>query len=116
MEKESVGHRIKRLRKEKKISVNEIAKQIGVSRSNFYRYESDEINKMPYTTLVPIAKILGVSPAYLLTGKSDSTGKESNNYNKLVDNLKNTIGDIELTATELKEITTFVEFMILKRK
>lgn len=112
MEKESVGHRIKRLRKEKKISVNSISQQIGVSRSNFYRYESDEINKMPYTTLVPIAKILGVSPSYLLTGKE----KESNNYNELVATLKQKIGDIELTNQEMTEITSYVEFIISKRK
>ena len=48
MEKETVGNRIKRLRKLRKMSVIDIANKIGVSRSNFYRYESDEIEKMPF--------------------------------------------------------------------
>lgn len=112
MEKETVGNRIKRLRKARKISVNEIAVKIGVSRSNFYRYESDEIEKMPYTTLVPIAKALGVSPAYLLTGKES----DPNNFNELVIRIKSQVGDVEFTDIELTEIVTYIEFILMKRK
>lgn len=112
MEKETVGNRIKRLRKLRKMSVIDIANKIGVSRSNVYRYESDEIEKMPYTTLVPIAKALGVSPAYLLTGKET----DPNNYNELVTRLQSQIGDIKFTDAEMTEIVTYIEFILMKRK
>jgi transcriptional regulator with XRE-family HTH domain len=112
MESESVGERLKRLRKEKKISVTKIVEVTGISRSNYYRYESGEINKMPYTSLIPIAKLMDVSPAYLLSGRKD----EENNYNELVENLKETIGDIKLTNKELAEITSYTQYIISQRK
>lgn len=109
---ETVGARIKRIRKEKKIPVSQITDALGINRTSLYRYEKGEINKMPHTTLIPIAKILGVSPAYLLSGKE----KESNNYNELINNLKKTIGDIEFSDNEITEITSYIEFIISKRK
>lgn len=113
MEKESIGDRIKRLRKEKRISVIEIANAIGVSRSNFYRYESGEIENLPYKTLIPIANILGVSPAYLLTGNKMPT----NNYNLLIEKLTVSLGDtIVFTEEEVEKIVTFSQFIISKRK
>lgn len=112
MENETVGNRIKRLRKMRKMAVADIANKIGVSRSNFYRYESDEIEKMPYTTLVPIAKALGVSPTYLLTGKES----DPNNYNELVSRLYSQIGDIKFTDSEMAEIVSYIEFILMKRK
>ena len=62
----SIGKRIKLLRITKGITVAEFARLIGKSRTTVYRYESDEIEEMPYTVLIPIAKALGTSPAYLL--------------------------------------------------
>jgi transcriptional regulator with XRE-family HTH domain len=112
MEKETVGQRIKRLRKEKKISVIEIANAIGVSRSNFYRYENGEVEKMPYKTLIPIAKYLNVSPAYLLNGKKEP----KNNYNMLIKRIIDTIGDTTLTDDEMSEITSHIQYIIFKRK
>ena len=112
MEKETVGNRIKRLRKMRKMSVIDIANKIGVSRSNIYRYESDEIEKMPYTTLVPIARALGVTPTFLLTGKE----VDPNNYSELVSRLQSRVGDVKFTDDELSEIVTYVEFILMKRK
>ena len=43
----SIGERIKQRRKEKKISVDFIARELGVSSSTVYRYEDSSIEKIP---------------------------------------------------------------------
>ena len=74
--KESTGERIKRLRLEKKMSVTEFAEKVGTSRMQIYRYESDAIEKMPYKVLIPIAKVLGTTPMYLLGNDDEQNHAE----------------------------------------
>lgn len=69
---ETIGERIKRLRQERDLSPEDLAKAIGKHRSTYYRYESDEIENMPMSVLTKLARALGVSEAYLLTGQDDS--------------------------------------------
>lgn len=62
----SVGERIKTRRKQLKMSVDKLGEMVGKNRATIYRYESDEIENMPYDVLEPLAKALNVSPAYLM--------------------------------------------------
>ena len=62
----NVGDRIKELRKEKGISVDKLAELIGKDRATVYRYESQDIEKMPTSVLEPLAKALGTTPAILM--------------------------------------------------
>lgn len=65
----TVGARIKQRRKQLGLSADRIAEMLGRDRSTYYRYESDEIENMPVSVLTPLARILGVSEAYLLSGE-----------------------------------------------
>ncbi|MEG3069470.1 MAG: transcriptional repressor LexA [Candidatus Syntrophopropionicum ammoniitolerans] len=62
----TVGKRIKLRRESLGLSVDDVAKKLGKNRATVYRYESDEIENLPTTILEPLAKILRVSPAYLM--------------------------------------------------
>lgn len=62
----TVGQRIKELRESKGISVIELANALNVSRATIYRYESNEIEKLPIDILEPIAKVLNVDPSILM--------------------------------------------------
>ena len=62
----NVGERMRKRRKELKISAEAVAEKIGVSRSNVYRYEKGEIEKMPTEVLIPLSEILKTTPAYLM--------------------------------------------------
>lgn len=62
----SVGKRIKNRREELGLSVNEVAEKLKKDRATIYRYESDEIENMPLDVLEPLAKVLNISPAYLM--------------------------------------------------
>lgn len=64
--KTTVNDRIKERRKELGLDADYIAQQLGVSRATYYRYESKEIEKIPISALVPLAKVLHTTPQYLM--------------------------------------------------
>lgn len=72
----TVGERIKYRRQELGMSADDLATRLGKNRATVYRYESDEIENLPLNILEPLAKILNVSPAYLM-GWSESSGPSS---------------------------------------
>ena len=61
-----INDRIKYRRKELGLSVEQICSQLNISRASYYRYESTEVNNMPITAIAPLAKILNVSPAWIM--------------------------------------------------
>lgn len=66
----SVGERIKDRRKQLKLTVDNVAKKLNKNRATIYRYESSEIENMPLEILEPLAKVLKVTPAYLMGWES----------------------------------------------
>lgn len=62
----SIGKRISDRRKELGLSVDDVARMLGKNRTTIYRYESDEIENLPLTILEPLAKVLRVTPSYLM--------------------------------------------------
>ena len=62
----TIGERIKEIRKAKKISVEILAKQLGVSKTTIYRYEDSTIEKIPVQIIDKLCEILGVSAAELM--------------------------------------------------
>ncbi len=79
-----ISERIKQRRKELGISPESIADALKVSRATVYRYESNEIKKLPIDTLAPLAKILKTTPAYLMGWEYDYS-QFSANAKQLVD-------------------------------
>lgn len=62
----NVGERIKQHRKDLKMSADELATSVGVSRSTIFRYEKGDIEKVGPDVLKKIADKLNVSPADLM--------------------------------------------------
>ena len=60
----SIGLKIKTLRKEKNLSVDELAAEIGASRQIIYEYEAGRVIPTP-TKIQAISKFLGVDPVEL---------------------------------------------------
>lgn len=71
----TIGERIKKRRIEIGMSVDELANIIGKNRATIYRYESDDIEKLPVTILEPLARALRTSPGELF-GWSKETGEK----------------------------------------
>lgn len=62
----TIGERIKERRKKLGMTVDELAEKLKKNRATIYRYESNEIEKLPTTVLEPLAKALCTSPGYLM--------------------------------------------------
>lgn len=61
-----VAERIKQRRTELGLSVDELAKKVGISRATLYRYENGSIDKVNVHQLKPIASALMTTPVYLM--------------------------------------------------
>lgn len=57
---------IKKRRKELKLSLEDVARELGVNRSTVMRYETKGIEKLPIDIIPPLAKILKCTPEYLM--------------------------------------------------
>lgn len=62
----TIGERIKQIRKSKKISVDYIAKELGVSKTTIYRYEDSTIEKIPIRVFDQLCDLLEVTPSELM--------------------------------------------------
>lgn len=67
---------IKSKRLEHKMTLEELANKVGVSRQTIQRYESGIISNIPSDKIESIANILHVSPAYLM-GWEESSAKKN---------------------------------------
>lgn len=67
----TIGERIKARRIELGLSAEEVARKIGKDRSTVYRYESNDIVKLPTTVLEPLARALNTTPAALMGYSED---------------------------------------------
>jgi transcriptional regulator with XRE-family HTH domain len=62
----TIGERIKEIRKSKKISVEALAKELGVSKTTIYRYEDSTIEKIPVVVFDKLCTLLDVTPSQLM--------------------------------------------------
>lgn len=76
-----VGERIKKRRKEIGMSADDLGAEIGRNRATVYKYEKGQIDNVPYTILIPLAKALRTTPEYLmgLTDNAADRGHETSN-------------------------------------
>ena len=61
-----IGERIKKSREEADMSLNDVATKLGVNKSTILRYENGEISKVKAPIIDGLAKVLHVSPHYLM--------------------------------------------------
>lgn len=72
----TIGQRIKQRRLQLGLTADDVAAKTGKNRATIYRYESNEIEKMPLNILEALASVLQCTPAYLMGWE---TQEESNN-------------------------------------
>lgn len=84
----TIGERIRERRKELGLSVDELAERLNKNRATIYRYESNDIEKLPTTVLEPLANALGVTPAYLMGWEDKPEKSEFSELMEKYDNIK----------------------------
>lgn len=103
----NVGERIKQHRKDLKMSADELATSVGVSRSTIFRYEKGDIEKVGPDVLKKIADKLNVSPADLM-GWDDTPVQELKiPTSPLVQKI--TEKAVKLTAPRKQKVLDFTE-------
>lgn len=70
------GERIREMRKLINMSQEELGRRVGVQRAAIQKYEKGTVQNIPLQTIEQIAKVLDVSPTYLV-------GWDEMNYNQL---------------------------------
>lgn len=66
-----VGELLKKLRIEKDLSLDDVAKQLGLARQTLYKYETGLITNIPLTRIEELAKIYNVTPGYIMGWEDD---------------------------------------------
>ncbi len=66
-----LSRNLKRLRKEKKLTLEELAERVGTSRQTIHRYENGIISNVPSERVEKLAEALGVTPATLMGWSED---------------------------------------------
>lgn len=76
------GERMKRIREEKNLTLEEVAFNIGLSKGTVSRYENGEIDNIPLNRVEDIAKLFNVSPEWLI-GWSEERYRENEDNDDL---------------------------------
>ena len=71
----TIGERVKQRRLQLGMSADDLAKKINKNRATVYRYESEYIEKLPTTILIPLAEALHTTPAYLMGWEEETPNK-----------------------------------------
>ncbi len=83
------GDIIKKLRKEKKLTQEQLGSMIGVQKSAIAKYERGEIVNLKRETIEKLANIFGVRPSYIM-GMTDTPAPITEHETKLIDAYRNT--------------------------
>lgn len=70
------AERLRELRKEKGMSMEDVGKYIGVGRSNIFKYEHGMITNVPPEKTEMLAELFGVSRSYLLGWSDQRNGSD----------------------------------------
>lgn len=73
-----VNEIIKKRRKELGLTLKQVAEKLGVSESLISRYESNDVKNMGIDKIIPLAKVLDTTPAFLMGWE---TKEEKSNLN-----------------------------------
>ena len=62
----TMGERIRTLRKQHKMSMEELGEKLGVGKSAILKYEKGQVENLPRTKIEKMAVLFGVSPEYIM--------------------------------------------------
>lgn len=75
----TIGQKIKELRQQLNMSVDDLAAKLGKNRATIYRYERGDIENLPLDVLEPLANALETTPGYLMGWESEVNIKSEKN-------------------------------------
>lgn len=67
----NVGQKLRFLREENNMTLEEVSKKLGIAKQTLYKYETGIITNIPLLKIEELAQIYNVTPSYI-TGWEDS--------------------------------------------
>lgn len=107
-----IGNRIKYARNLRDVTLDDIAKKVGVAKSTIQRYENGKINSIKLPVVESIAISLNVNPAWIV-GKSDIIELPSQKIPKIMEyyNQLNDTGKHE-AEKRVEELTNLPQYKL----
>ena len=68
----TVGEKIRHLREQNNMTMEELAKELGVQRSAINKYEKGIVVNLKRTTILSLCRVFGVSSSYFIDDDDDS--------------------------------------------
>lgn len=111
--------RIARLRELMNIGQSELAERIGVSKQTLYKYENGIVSNVPSDKIEAMAKIFGVTPAYLMGWEDSPTPEQTPvpNPDQLSSDEKTLVTNFRiLDSTDRMKAQGYIEGLALDEK
>lgn len=118
----SIGQRIRTMRKEQGLSIDELAYRLGKNRTTVYRYENGDIENLPLGILDSLANALNTTPAYLMGWETSNTDipviyEDSRTLvTEYVSKWVNEMGTSALNAEEYEKVIQYAKFLLSIRE
>lgn len=118
------GDRIKNLRINNKMTLEEVGEKIGVSKQTLYKYENNIITNIPSDKIEGLAKVFNISPAVIMGWDKDDgpyyQDKEAAEYAEML----RTRPEMRLlfsasrgiSKEEMQEAVNYIEFIKSRNK
>lgn len=112
----SIGCRIKTLRTQLGLSIDELAERLGKNRTTIYRYENGDIENLPLCILDSLAEALDTTPAYLM-GWTDNKIYMRNSKTEIehMEKWYSEFGNNLFTNEEHEKLIEYAKFLISQR-
>lgn len=78
----TIGERLKELRERNRMTLEEVAKYLNIGRPTVFKYENGTVTNIPSDKIEMLARLYGVSPAYIM-GWEESSKSQSSNQTRL---------------------------------
>ena len=117
----SIGQRIKIMRIQQGLSIDDLAYRLGKNRTTIYRYENGDIENLPLGILDSLAEALNTTPAYLMGWEdvNDTQSVYKNAYAIELDYASKWITEIGaniLSDDECKKVIEYAKFLLSRRQ
>lgn len=99
----TISNKIKRLRKEAKISQVDLAEKLGTTKQTIYKYENGLITNIPSDKIEIMARLFGTTPAYLM-GWDETTTNQEGEIEKIVSEATKR-EDLKIFFTQVAEMS-----------
>ena len=118
------GDRIKNLRINNKMTLEEVGEKIGVSKQTLYKYENNIITNIPSDKIEGLAKIFNISPAVIMGWDKDDEqyyqDKEAAEYAEMLRTRPEMrmlfSASRGISKEEMQEAVSYIEFIKSRNK